>query len=59
MRIFRIENLEDVKEMYLRGYKPFDIYLTKTNQYLRFVYEDVNDARKVYEEIKAKRLSKK
>ena len=52
---FCVDNVLDVNEMLKRGYKPVNVFYYAPRDFVRFVFEDVNDARQTFENIKDNR----
>lgn len=56
---FCVNHVTDLKEMIKLGFKPVDIIYYEPRGYLRFVFEDVNNAREVFENVKDNRQKNK
>ena len=52
---FYVDHVTDAKEMLKRGFTPFNVFYYAPRDFVRFVFEDVNDARQTFENIKDNR----
>ena len=52
---FCVDNILDARELLKRGYKPVDVFYYAPRDFVRFVFEDVNNARQTFENIKDNR----